>query len=121
MSFVTNSSKSNEKAQIFRGFRLLMLCNVAAVLLILGLTFGLDTLGKMLDAISLIHWAGSIVLFGYMFFLVWQLLHAVPLILRFRRRHQFGIMKGIVIGAAITALVNGVCYVALLSLTSGYD
>lgn len=98
-----------------------MLCNVAAVLLILGLTLGLTTLGRILDALILIHWAGGIFLFGYTFFLVWQLLYALPLILRFKRRRQFGMMKGIIIGAAITALVNGVCYIVLLALTSGYD
>ena len=44
-------------------------------------------------------------------FLFWLLLYVIPLVLRFRRRRKFGLMKGVIIGATLTALVNGACFV----------
>lgn len=42
-----------------------------------------------------------------------QLLYAVPLIIYFRRRRRFNAAKGVVIGAVITVLLNGGCFVLL--------
>lgn len=42
-----------------------------------------------------------------------QLLYAVPLIIRFRRRRRFNTAKGVVIGALITIFLNGGCFVLL--------
>jgi len=43
------------------------------------------------------------------FFLL-QLLYVIPLILWLRRRQYLGMMKGVIIGAVITALLNGSCF-----------
>jgi uncharacterized membrane protein len=37
---------------------------------------------------------------------IWQLFYAVPLIVRLKRKQQWGRMKGVIIGAVVTALTN---------------
>ena len=43
-----------------------------------------------------------------------QLLYVMPIIIWLRRRQQFALVKGVIIGAVITALVNGACYLQFL-------
>jgi hypothetical protein len=63
------------------------------------------------------HYIASLILLGGIIgFLFWQLLYVIPLIIWCRRRRKFGMMKGVIIGAVITALVNGACFVAFSSL-----
>ena len=45
---------------------------------------------------------------GYGFFIL-QLLYVIPVCLYLRRRQRFALMKGVIIGAVITALLNGGC------------
>ena len=42
-----------------------------------------------------------------------QLVYVLPAIFWLRRRQQFALMKGVIIGAVATALVNGSCYLLL--------
>ncbi len=46
-------------------------------------------------------------------FLFWQLLYVLPLTIWLKRRGKIGMMKGGSIGAVITALLNGACYLAI--------
>jgi hypothetical protein len=46
---------------------------------------------------------------AYGFFLI-QLLYVIPITLWLRRRQRIGMMKGVIIGAVITALLNGGCF-----------
>lgn len=102
---MTNNSDPNELLQIFGGFMLLMgLHSIAGMLIfLLGFTLGMAGGGYAFLGIWVV---------GAMGFLFWQLLYVIPLVLRFRRRRKFGLMKGVIIGATLTALVNGACFVA---------
>ena len=102
---MNNNSNSSEITQIIAGFMLLMALHSITGLLIfvLGFVVGMGAGNYTFLAI----WIG-----GAMGFLFWQLLYVIPLVIRFRRRHQFGMMKGVIIGATLTALVNGACFVA---------
>ena len=101
---MTNTPEPNEITQIVAGFMLLLAFHSIAGLLIFALGFivGMGAGNYTFLAI----WIG-----GAMGFLFWQLLYVIPLILRFQRRRQFGLMKGVIIGATLTALVNGACFV----------
>jgi len=46
-----------------------------------------------------------------------QLLYVVPLCIWLKRKNRMSMMKGVIIGAVITALLNGGCYLLLLSMT----
>ena len=102
---MTNNPNPNELTQIFGGFMLLMglHCLVGTLIFVVG--FGI---GMLVGGYAFL----SIWVVGAMGFLFWQLLYVIPLILRFRRRRQFGMLKGVIIGATLTALVNGACFVA---------
>ena len=39
-----------------------------------------------------------------------QLIYVIPVTMRLNRRGQFALKKGVIIGAVITALLNGGCY-----------
>ncbi len=39
-----------------------------------------------------------------------QLIYVIPVIVWLRRRRQFAFMKGVIIGAVLTALANGGCF-----------
>ncbi|MGK7901772.1 MAG: hypothetical protein AB4352_10225 [Hormoscilla sp.] len=45
-----------------------------------------------------------------------QLLYVVPLCIWLKRKNRMSMMKGVIIGAVITALLNGGCYLLLLSM-----
>jgi hypothetical protein len=42
-----------------------------------------------------------------------QLIYIIPVIIWLNRRRQFALKKGVIIGAVITALLNGGCYLIL--------
>ncbi|MCL1464081.1 hypothetical protein [Argonema galeatum] len=39
-----------------------------------------------------------------------QLLYVIPVVLRLKQQQRWGMMKGVIIGAVITALVSGGCF-----------
>ncbi len=47
-------------------------------------------------------------------FLFWQLLYVIPLTIWLKRWGKVGMMKGVIMGAVLTALVNGACYLLML-------
>ncbi len=67
-------------------------------------------LGSILgSSISLGMWV-----LGAMGFLFWQLLYVIPLTIWLKRRGKVGMMKGVIMGSVLTALVNGACYLLML-------
>ena len=50
------------------------------------------------------------------FFSLTQLLYVVPMCLRLRRENLIETMKGVILGALITVLLNGGCFVLLVSI-----
>ena len=47
-----------------------------------------------------------------------QLFYVIPLVFWLKRRQRWGLMKGVIIGAVITALLNGSCWILLTSTSS---
>lgn len=56
---------------------------------------------------------------GYNAFLIpgfisfWQLFYVIPLILLFKKQERWGVMKGVIICAVLTVLLNGGCWLVL--------
>jgi hypothetical protein len=96
-------SQQNEKSEIYKGLLILlgMHCISVAVIFLLGFIIGSITGGYSV----LYIWFGG----GFGFFLI-QLLYVIPLVLRFKRQGKTARMKGVIIGAVITALLNGACF-----------
>jgi uncharacterized BrkB/YihY/UPF0761 family membrane protein len=100
---MSNSTEPNEIAEMLKGFLLLMSLHILAgiVIFVLGYIIGLLMGGYSILTVWII---------GTMGFLFWQLLYVIPLVLRLKRRRKIGMMKGVIIGAVLTALVNGACF-----------
>jgi hypothetical protein len=47
-----------------------------------------------------------------------QAIYVVPAIVVLSRRQQWGLMKGVIVGAVITALLNGGCWLLIVSFFS---
>jgi Na+/proline symporter len=59
---------------------------------------------------------GSIFFFQFFWIGIAQFIYLIPVMLSFRRRERFEVVKGISIGAILTVFVNGVCFGNLSSL-----
>jgi hypothetical protein len=62
---------------------------------------------------SSIYQPFAAIIFAAPFIGLIQLIYAIPLCLYLRRRRQWNWIKGVVIGACITALLNGGCWYLL--------
>jgi hypothetical protein len=100
-------SRRNEIHGVILGVLMLFGMHILAGLIIFILGF---IIGQIVgNYLFIAVWAVG----GYGF-LFWQLLYVIPLILWLRRQQRLALMKGVIIGAAITALLNGSCSLLLL-------
>ncbi|HEY9645872.1 MAG TPA: hypothetical protein V6C88_05860 [Chroococcidiopsis sp.] len=102
---MTTTPEPNELSEIVKGAALLLGCHLLAGLLIFALGY---VIGSIVGGYSIF----AVWLVGAMGFLFWQLLYVIPLILWLRRRGKTGMIKGVIIVAVLTALLNGACFLA---------
>jgi len=108
-------SKINEWGKIVAGIILLLILNAIAITIwfILGRiiyesSLGQTPLGRVLNKIltaAILGISRS------------QLLYAIPLGLWLKSQEKIALLKGAIVGAVITALLNGGCYLLLLLLS----
>jgi hypothetical protein len=100
---MSNNIKKNEPFEVLKGFLLLCFFHYIAgvVIFVLGSAIGLIVGGYA------VFYAWIV---GGMGFFLWQLIYVLPLTIRLKRRGKIGMMKGVIIGAVLTALMNGSCY-----------
>ncbi|MBD2084988.1 hypothetical protein NDI49_11155 [Trichocoleus sp. ST-U3] len=48
---------------------------------------------------------------------LFQFLYVIPISFSLRRQQRWGLMKGVIIGAVLTALLNGGCWLLILSVS----
>jgi hypothetical protein len=97
-------TKPNEIVETLKGLLFLLPCHALAVGIIFfgGLIIQISPIGVIYGPYTMIlFW-----LSGAAGFLVWQLLYVIPLASWLKREHKDGMRKGVIIGAALTALVN---------------
>lgn len=106
--------RRNELLGIFLGVSLLGVIHIAGflVVFILGTLIGSWIFSVFLPPPP--YW--GIIWFAISIVGIWlyQLAYVVPLILWFRRRGNPGMMKGIILGAVVTGLVSGTCFLAFI-------
>ena len=112
-------SRRSETAQISYGI-------IATFILHILVLTALGIIGFIINAISVainspaIYSSVSSALFLIGLFAVFgigifQLFYIIPFVLLLKRRQQPVVIKGVIIGAVITALLNGGCYLLLLA------
>lgn len=98
-------SQRNEIAQIITGVLLLVVGHIFAITVLSTLTYLVYILGALtiLPIDILLAYAGFWIGIS-------QLLYVIPLVIRLKQLQKWGMMKGVIIGAVITALLNGGCW-----------
>ncbi|MEA5597168.1 hypothetical protein [Rivularia sp. UHCC 0363] len=103
-----NPNSRNHWLVIIGGILLVLLTN--CVLSFLGL-YGLGAIIAQIFPSS----GYNALAIGFTGVWLYQLVYVIPLILSCKRRRQFALMKGVIIGAVITALIAGFCFVQVVS------
>lgn len=106
-------SKRNEWDKIALGIAIIVGVNGLAfcfgfiiVAVILGNPYSTQNTQRMV--------LGNIIEYAIAGFGMSQLLYVVPLCIWLKRKNRVSMMKGVIIGAVITALVNGACYLPVI-------
>ncbi|MGB7413849.1 MAG: hypothetical protein WA902_06545 [Thermosynechococcaceae cyanobacterium] len=101
-------TEHNEGLDVLKGALLVLALHFAAGAVILALGFMLEgILGGYRGLMVLLVGAGG--------FLFWQLLYVIPLIMRLQRQGKQGMVKGAIAMAVLTALLNGSCFLYIMS------
>jgi hypothetical protein len=104
-------SQRNETKGIVSGIFLLMCLHLAV--LILGIIVG--SISISIGVIG--SYAGTFLTWWFFGIGIAQLIYVIPAIIVLRRRGEFAVVKGLIIGAIITALLNGGCWLVIYSIT----
>jgi hypothetical protein len=104
---MTENNSFQELIEIGKGILLLLLFHLLA-------GASVFVLGGIVGAVFGGYIFAGVWIIGYMGFFLLQLLYVLPLTIRLKRQRKIGMMKGIIIGAVITALINGSCYLIMV-------
>jgi hypothetical protein len=104
-------SQRNEIPQIFSGVFLVLGLHIFAITVLSLLAYLIEVFViKILPIKSFgLLWIYPVSGIG-----ISQLLYVIPLIIRLKQRQEWGLMKGVIIGAVLTALLNGGCWLFLV-------
>ncbi|MBD2497873.1 hypothetical protein [Nostoc sp. FACHB-280] len=102
---MSQQNNTNEIAKIILGILLLCGFHILAIIIIFAIGILLEYTSVSNNYIVLQVW-----LIGGFGFLFWQLLYVIPLCIFLQRKRQIAMRNGVVIGAALTALLNGGCF-----------
>jgi hypothetical protein len=105
-------SRRNETPKIILGILLLLAMHFVLFLLVCLTLFIVSAVPTPISSdykwlLVIFIPAGSIAIF--------QLIYVIPVSLWLKRKRQLGMMKGVIIGAVITALLNGGCWLFVAS------
>ncbi|PMB50877.1 hypothetical protein CEN40_00635 [Fischerella thermalis CCMEE 5205] len=98
---------------------------IGGIFLVLGMHIIATLILGILAYIELIIASQYGIRFFQIIFLVYffgigitQVVYIIPVLLRLKRQEKFALMKGVIIGAIFTALLNGGCWIWVINLTS---
>lgn len=106
-------SQINERKEIVSGIFLLIGLHIAAVILgIIVLFIYISLVGN----VGKDNYLGLLLIWSFFGCLgITQLIYVIPAIFILRRRRKFTLVKGVIIGAVVTALLNGGCWLIVYS------
>ena len=104
-------SPRNEFADIALGIFSLFGMHIIAI--IIG-----SILAGIANSIHLYNLIG-LLLYALFYIGLFQFFYVVPAIILLKRRQQWGLMKGVIIGAVLTVLLNGTCWLLVSPILSG--
>ncbi|MBU7586734.1 MAG: hypothetical protein KAF91_28385 [Nostoc sp. TH1S01] len=102
---MSQRNSGNEVLQTFLGILLLLGFHIIAIIIIVALGYILEMNSRSGSYVGIQVW-----IIGGIGFLFWQLLYVIPLCIFLQRKRLIAMRNGVVIGAALTALLNGGCF-----------
>jgi hypothetical protein len=105
---MSENTRWRELIEIIKGFLLLFLCHALVIVIFFLFNYIILSISGNYAYALLPVW-----ILGSGGFFLWQLLYVMPLIDYFKRQGKIGMMKGVIIGAVITALLNGSCFLLI--------
>ena len=108
-------ARRNEVKGIILGVIMLFVAHVAAFYLIFGLLYLIMLINHPIFK-PIMDYLNTDYQFLYLFFYpgLTQLIYVIPVCYWLNRKRRIGLMKGVIIGAVITALLNGGCWLLLM-------
>ena len=105
-------SQRNEFRDIVKGIALLLVSHILAIVIESVLLFILTSISSTFSGAvaSFLNMAVTVLLFGSFGIGITQWLYVTPLLIRLRRRERWALFKGVLIGALLTMLLNGGCF-----------
>jgi hypothetical protein len=109
-------ARRNEQRGVVLGFLLVFGLHFIAFWVIFGIIAALSIIQQQFSLD--IPWLTAF-LTNYTFIIAFiipgitQLIYVIPLVIWLRQRQNWGMMKGIIIGAVLTAFLNGTCFLYL--------
>lgn len=97
-------SRRNEFKEVTLGIFLVFILHILAILIV----------GFIANVIPLPPSINDLLLYALLGISLSQLVYVIPVIFWAKRRQKFALMKGVIIGAVITALLNGGCWLLLV-------
>ncbi|BAZ66229.1 MAG: hypothetical protein KME28_20315 [Pelatocladus maniniholoensis HA4357-MV3] len=107
-------SRRNEFSYVIGGIFLVLGMHIIATLILSILAYIELRLASQYN----IRFFQIIFIFYFFGIGITQVVYIIPVLLRLKRQEKFASMKGVIIGAIITALLNGGCWIWVISLTS---
>jgi Na+/proline symporter len=100
-------AQRNDLTSIINGILLVFLIHIAAVgiIIFLGLILAY--------VINYPYISLAVYLYAGMGFSLIQLIYVIPIVLKLKQQQRWGMMKGVIIGAVLTALLNGGCWLLM--------
>lgn len=103
----------NEINEIILGILLLAGMHIAGFILIFFLLFLLSIINSYIPHSIVNSLIGKYRFFYWLFSPgLTQLIYVIPLVLWLKRQQRWGLMKGVIISAVLTALLNGACWLS---------
>jgi hypothetical protein len=105
---MTKETNPNEIVETLKGLLLLLLFHVLAgvIIFLIGLIISSSAIGVKYGPYTILF----IWFYGAVGFLFWQLLYVIPLTIWLQRKDKVAMRQGVIIGAVLTALVNGMAF-----------
>lgn len=103
-------SRRNEWTDIFLGIGLLLMCHLIAFVVFAVLVSAISALTSGMILPAQFNNLGILATIALLAWGVTQLIYVIPLVVVLARRRRYGIMKGVIVGAVLTALLNGGCW-----------
>jgi formate-dependent nitrite reductase membrane component NrfD len=89
---------------------------IGGIFLVPALNLGFTWLLFLMQSIFNSGTIGLIFIISVFWIGIAQFVYLIPFMLFFWRRHRFELVKGMVIGASVTALINSACFVWIQSI-----